>query len=96
MPGPWRSLTPGSLIFFPVIDDGESLFMITADHGNDPTWHGTDHTRERVPVLASGPIKPSSLGSRDSFSDVAATLAEHFGLAQWPVGKSMLSYNEKT
>lgn len=60
----------------------DDLMVLTADHGNDPTWTGTDHTREQVPVLLWGPgIKPGSAGSRSSFADIAATLAEHFELS---------------
>jgi phosphopentomutase len=58
---------------------GETLLLLTADHGNDPTWKGTDHTREQVPLLMEAPGKPRNLGVRDSFADVAATLAEWFG-----------------
>ncbi|MDF1752498.1 MAG: phosphopentomutase [Verrucomicrobiales bacterium] len=76
--------------FLPLIDDSESLFLITADHGNDPTWSGTDHTRERVPLLASGPLPPASIGCRDQFSDIAATLSEYFELDEWPEGRSIL------
>jgi phosphopentomutase len=51
------------------------IAMITADHGNDPTWPGTDHTREHTPVLAFGPdVAPGSIGRRESFADIAATL----------------------
>ncbi len=57
------------------------LCLVTADHGNDPTWHGTEHTREQVPVLAFGPgIAPGSLGRRATFSDIGATVARHLGL----------------
>lgn len=60
----------------------EEVLILTADHGCDPTTPGTDHTREYVPLLVYGkPIKPGvNLGTRSSFSDVAATLAEFFGL----------------
>jgi phosphopentomutase len=51
------------------------LLIITADHGNDPTFRGTDHTRERVPLLVAGNVKPRDLGVRDSFADVGATVA---------------------
>jgi len=52
------------------------LLIMTADHGNDPTWKGTDHTREQVPVLAYGPgIRPAPLGRRESFADIGQTLA---------------------
>ncbi|MCJ2015747.1 phosphopentomutase [Methylobacterium sp. J-076] len=55
--------------------------IITADHGNDPTWAGTDHTREQVPVLAFGPgLATGAIGRRDSFADIAASLARHLGL----------------
>lgn len=58
----------------------DTLLMITADHGNDPTWRGSDHTRERVPLLMKSPSDPTTLGIRDSFADVAATLADWFEL----------------
>jgi len=59
-----------------------TLFIITSDHGCDPTMHGSDHTREYVPVLAKvmGRDKGEALGTRESFSDVAATIAEYFDL----------------
>jgi phosphopentomutase len=58
--------------------DEETLLLITADHGNDPTWTGTDHTREKVPVLVSRPAGNRSIGERKSFADIAATLGEWF------------------
>jgi len=59
------------------------LAVITADHGNDPTWPGTDHTREHVPILAFGPgIAPMPLGQRESFADIAATLGGWLGIGQ--------------
>jgi phosphopentomutase len=64
----------------PRLDD-ETLLIITADHGNDPTWTGTDHTRERVPLLVKMPGVARSLDVRTSFADVAATLAEWFGVS---------------
>jgi phosphopentomutase len=58
------------------------LAVITADHGNDPTWRGTDHTREHAPILAFGPgIAGGALGARASFADIGASLAKHLGLA---------------
>ncbi len=58
------------------------LCVITADHGNDPTWHGTEHTREQVPILAFGPgIAPVALGRRASFADIGASVARHLRLA---------------
>jgi phosphopentomutase len=65
--------------------------FITADHGNDPTTPGTDHTRERVPLLAFGPgVRPSSLGARDSFCDLGQTIAEGLGLTPLARGTSFL------
>lgn len=55
----------------------DDVLIITADHGNDPTWIGTDHTRERVPVLLTG---EGSYGIRDSFADIGATVAKLFGV----------------
>ena len=66
------------------------LMMIVADHGNDPTWTGTDHTRERVPVLCAGPgVRPGNHGVV-RFADVAETLAAHLGLAPGRHGASFL------
>ena len=50
------------------------LLVLTADHGNDPTWKGTDHTRECIPVLslAKG-MKPGSFGRRETFADIGQT-----------------------
>ena len=57
------------------------LAVITADHGNDPTWRGTDHTREHTPILAFGPqVAPGPMGRRDTFADIAATIAAHLGV----------------
>jgi phosphopentomutase len=58
----------------------EDILIITADHGNDPTYSGTDHTRERVPLLAVGGGEPEDLGVRESFSDVGATVAGWLGV----------------
>ena len=66
------------------------LMIVTADHGNDPTWAGTDHTRERVPVLMAGPdLAPRALGLV-GFADVGETLAAHLGLAAGRHGRSLL------
>lgn len=69
------------------------LLIITADHGNDPTHPGTDHTREYVPVLAFSPAmrEGGSIGVRDSFADLAATIAENFGVGYEGHGRSFLS-----
>ena len=64
------------------------LMVLTADHGNDPTWPGTDHTRERVPVLCAGP-GPRALG-QIAFADVAASIAAHLGVPAQGPGRSFL------
>ncbi len=57
------------------------LAVITADHGCDPTWPGSDHTREHIPILMFGPgIKGRSIGKRKTFADIGQTLAGHLGL----------------
>ncbi len=58
----------------------QDLLIITADHGNDPTFRGTDHTRERVPLLVVGAGEPHDLGVRTGFSDVGASAAEWLGV----------------
>ena len=58
----------------------EDIFIITADHGNDPTYSGTDHTRERVPLLVVGGGDPRDLDVREGFSDVGATVAGWLGI----------------
>ena len=69
----------------------EDLLIITADHGNDPTFRGTDHTRERVPLLVVGVGEPRDLGVREGFSDVGATVAVWLGIGQHALpGKSFL------
>jgi phosphopentomutase len=69
----------------------DDLLILTADHGNDPTFRGTDHTREMAPLLAYRPGRPGrSLGVRDGFYDVAQTLAAFFGLPAVPRGVSFL------
>ncbi len=66
----------------------DDLLIVTADHGNDPTWSGTDHTRERVPVLVHG-IGAKALGQLQ-FTDVAASVADHLKVAYAGQGKSFL------
>jgi phosphopentomutase len=70
------TLRPGDLVIF------------TADHGNDPTWKGTDHTRERVPVLVHG-ARAGEIGLC-AFADVAATVAAHLGIENGGPGQSFL------
>ena len=66
--------------------------MITADHGNDPTTPSTDHSREHVPLLATGPgVKTRSpLGTRTTFADLGQTLASNFGVSRLDHGTSFL------
>ena len=65
--------------------------LITADHGCDPTWRGSDHTRERVPIMAFGPgLRARLIGIRPTFADIAETLAQHLGLPAGPHGRSFL------
>ncbi|WP_251421909.1 phosphopentomutase [Veillonella agrestimuris] len=76
----------------PLLGD-DDLLLITADHGNDPTWEGTDHTREQVPILAYHCRMNDAidLGTRRSFSDIGETILENFGLASYHIGQSFLS-----
>ncbi|OCC04303.1 phosphopentomutase [Labrys sp. WJW] len=68
----------------------DDLLIITADHGCDPSWMGTDHTREFVPVLARLGKRTGPIGRRDSFADMAASVAEHLRLDWQGAGKSFL------
>jgi phosphopentomutase len=78
--------------FLPLIRPGD-LLIITADHGNDPTYKGTDHTREEVPILLCYAGGTDDLGCRKTFADVAATLAAFFHLQpRWPTGTPMVSF----
>jgi phosphopentomutase len=71
----------------------EDLLIITADHGNDPVHHGTDHTREYVPLLVyhKGIAAGSHLGIRSTFADIGATIADNFGVQPPAIGESFLS-----
>ncbi len=73
-----------------------TLFAVTSDHGCDPTMPGSDHTREYVPMLAgvAGARRGNPLGTRAAFSDLAATLAEFFGIES-PAGESFLDSLER-
>jgi phosphopentomutase len=81
----WFDAALGQLL--PKLRAGDML-IVTADHGNDPTWTGGDHTRERVPVLIHG------IGTRDlgqiAFADVAASIADHLNVPNHGPGKSFL------
>ena len=76
--------------YLPFISN-QDLLIITADHGNDPTFLGTDHTRENVPLLVKGApdLQHKDLGLRDSFADVSATLARWFEIDSWNTGISL-------
>ena len=80
----------GELLFRLREDD---LLLITADHGNDPTYKGTDHTREKVPLLAYSPSMTGNgpLPESDSFGAVGATILDNFGLSKTKnmIGKSV-------
>lgn len=67
------------------------IAVITADHGCDPTWQGSDHTREHVPVIAFGPsIKPGPLGIRETFADIGQSIAKHLGLPKLKYGTAFV------
>ena len=69
----------------------DDLVVLCADHGCDPTWPGSDHTREHIPVLAYGAgIKAGSLGRRETFADIGQSLAAHFDLDPMDYGTSFL------
>lgn len=70
----------------------DDLLLITADHGNDPGFKGTDHTRELVPLLAYSPSmqRPGSLGVRKTFADFGATVLDNFNVDGNGVGDSFL------
>jgi phosphopentomutase len=70
----------------------DDFCVLTADHGNDPTWRGSDHTREHVPILAfGGGVAPGPLGARQSLADIAATVGQKLGLPAPASGASWLA-----
>jgi phosphopentomutase len=72
--------------------NADDVLVICADHGCDPTWQGSDHTREHIPVLVYGAqVKPGPLGKRETFADIGQSLASFFGLAPMDYGKSFLA-----
>lgn len=80
LPEVLRALRPGDLL------------VLSADHGCDATWPGSDHTRETVPLLACGPgIAPRALGRRSSFADLGQGLATHLGLPPLAAGRCFLT-----
>lgn len=69
----------------------DDMVIITADHGCDPTWQGSDHTRENIPILCFGPkIESRFLGQREIFSDIGQTIAKHLGLPELKNGTAWL------
>ncbi|MAY61511.1 MAG: phosphopentomutase [Rhizobiales bacterium] len=79
LPAVAKKLKPGDLV------------LMTADHGCDPTWRGTDHTRERVPILGFGPgVQARSIGVRGSYADIGASVARHLKLPATAHGESFL------
>ncbi|TNH08695.1 phosphopentomutase [Testudinibacter sp. TR-2022] len=77
-----------------LVEEGD-LLIITADHGCDPTWTGTDHTREHVPVLLYGSEVPKGfLGKRETFADIGQTIANYFDLSPMDYGTSMINFNK--
>ena len=72
----------------------DDLLILTADHGNDPTYKGTDHTREQVPFLAYSPSDQGSgaLDTSDTFAVIGATIADNFGvkMPEGTIGTSLL------
>ena len=70
--------------------NADDLLVITADHGNDPTWTGTDHTREQVPALFVGRnVRPGPLRKATTFADIGATIAQHMGIDPGPHGRRL-------
>jgi phosphopentomutase len=82
-----ESFDAGLPRFIATLKPGD-LAIFTADHGNDPTWHGTDHTRERVPVVGWG-AGARGIGLRQ-FVDVGASVAAHLGVESRGPGRSFL------
>jgi phosphopentomutase len=78
LPDIHRRLKPGDLV------------VLTADHGCDPTWRGSDHTRERVPIMAFGPgVRTRAIGLRSSYADIGESVAMHLGI---PTGRHGWSF----
>jgi phosphopentomutase len=73
---------------FAQLNEGDIL-ILTADHGNDPTWHGTEHTREQIPIMIKG-AGIGSIGHRKSFADIGQSIASHLGLPRLGAGESFL------
>jgi len=70
----------------------DDLLVLTADHGCDPTWKGTDHTREHIPAIFYGQsVQPGSIGLRDTFADIGQSIADFHNLAALEYGKSIFN-----
>lgn len=70
----------------------DDLLVLTADHGCDPTWKGTDHTREHIPAIFYGQsVKPGSIGLRETFADIGQSIADFHKLPALAYGKSIFS-----
>jgi phosphopentomutase len=71
-----------------LLKEGDRL-IVTADHGNDPTWRGTDHTREQIPIVCYGPgLKSGSIGKRQSFADIGQSIAQYLGIPKLSAGEA--------
>jgi len=68
--------------------ESDDLLIVTADHGCDPTWKGTDHTREQVPVLVVGGNRDREVGARIGFADIGASVAAHLGVGPTASGSA--------
>jgi phosphopentomutase len=69
----------------------DDMLVLCADHGCDPTWAGSDHTREHIPVLVCGAgVRAGALGRRETFADIGQSLAAHFGLPRMDYGTSFV------
>jgi phosphopentomutase len=70
----------------------DDIILLSADHGCDPTWPGSDHTRENIPVLAYGhSVTPGSIGKRSTFADIGQSIASVFALPAMDYGQSFLT-----
>ena len=78
-------------VFKSLLNEDDILF-ITADHGNDPTWVGSDHTREQVPLLIYSPSfkETGILNEQDTFATLSSTIADNFNVKNTGLGKSIL------
>ncbi len=89
VPGYARALEQFDRWLGPVLAQLQSgdRVILTADHGNDPSWRGTDHTREQIPVLCTGPgLGSGSIGTRNTFADIGQSIAKYLGIAPLVAG----------